>query len=180
MFLPSAVQTIQHFCSAMKGLVFKVNLALIAVLAFVIIILTWQIARNGALLNLEVLSQVILQQQSEKRSPWDAGRPLLKPLFSSRLETLKEACRKMDGLKRVICFIKTDHSSSHSPDKIGFRKCHHPGKTHPTQSIPQSNIQSKMGFLTTGEADATQVEWLFFGFEYFLSNIFLLTFLVDF
>ena len=87
----------------MKGLLFKVNLALIAVLAFVIIVLTWQIAHNGALLNLEVLSQVILQQQSEKRSPWDAGRPLLMPLFSSRLETLKEACRKMDGLKRVIC-----------------------------------------------------------------------------
>ena len=160
MFLPSAVQTIQHFCSAMKGLVFKVNLALIAVLAFVIIVLTWQIAHNGALLNLEVLSQVILQQQSEKRSPWDAGRPLLKPLFSSRLETLKEACRKMDGLKRVICFIKTDHSSSHSPDKIRFRTCHHPppGVTRPIQSIPQSNIQSEMGFLTTGEADSTQVE----------------------
>ena len=85
----------------MKGLLFKFNLALIAVLAFFIIVLTWQIAHNGALLNLEVLSQVILQQQSEKRSPWDAGRPLLKPLFSSRLDTLKEACRKMDGLKRV-------------------------------------------------------------------------------
>ena len=118
MFLPSAFQSIQKFCSAMKGLVFKFNLALIIVLSFFIMILIWQIAQNGPLLNLKALSQVILHQSSEKessRSPWDAGRPLLAPLFASRLATLDDACRKMDGLKRVI---KTDHGSSYSPHII--------------------------------------------------------------
>ena len=106
-FLPtSAFQTIQHFCSAMKGLVFKVNLALVIFLSFFIMILILQIAHNSPLLNLEALSQVILAQQhsSEKdtmKSGWGAGRPLLKPLFASRLATLTDACSKMDGLKRV-------------------------------------------------------------------------------
>ena len=118
MFLPSAFQTSQNFCSAMKGLVFKFNLALIIVLSFFIMILIWQIAQNGPLLNLKALSQVILQQSSEKessRSPWDAGRPILAPLFASRLATLDDACRKMDGLKRVS---ETDHGSSYSPHII--------------------------------------------------------------
>ena len=147
MFLPSVVQTIQHFCSAMKGLFFKINLALIAVLSFFIIILIWQIARNGPLLNLEALSKVILQQSSEKRSPWDAGRPLLKPLFSSRLETLEEACRKMDKLKRVILLTKyIEHFALHH-SKIPIQ----PNQVH-------TAMHSKMTFLNAGEADATQVE----------------------
>ena len=38
---------------------------------------------------------------NNNRSPWDEGRLLLAPLFSSRLATLEDACKKMDGVKRV-------------------------------------------------------------------------------
>ena len=97
-------------------------------------ILIWQIAHNSPLLNLEALSQVILHQSSEEdstRSPWDAGRPLLAPLFASRLETLDSACRKMDGLKRVIYQIKqikvtiVHHIHLIFLGKMKFRKCCH-------------------------------------------------------